>query len=188
MAVTKVALVMQIFQCEQTTPELLSVASPQDEEAESIAIQPKTVQLVIIVLNARYYAFYGRLIQEILPVSEITSVPGMPTYLLGIMNVRGEIESVLDLRLLLGMPAALPTKRSRILMGEIDGLRSGILVDAVEDILELPARQLRPVASASRATCLAGEAEYQGQPLQLLDLAQLFHKLIETSEHSTLER
>jgi purine-binding chemotaxis protein CheW len=94
--------------------EILEKVQQRDEE-RVIEIQEHTVQLVVFLLGERYYAFHGDHIKEIVPVTDITYVPGMPDYLLGVINVRGEIESVLDLRSVLSLPAGTVANRAVLL-------------------------------------------------------------------------
>ena len=152
-------------------------------EDQELAIQreEQAVQLVVIVLAEKYYAFYGESIKEIVPLSDITYVPGMPAYILGVMNVRGEIESVLDLKKLLGLPNTPITRQSRLIIGEINGIRSGLLVDSVEDVLELPEVQIAKSESGADvkgADYLVGETRYKGDAVILFDLDKIFEALL----------
>ena len=161
--------------------EILDAVKLRKERARVIQIEEKTVQLVVILLAENYYAFYGEHIKEIVPVSDITYVPGMPAYILGVMNVRGEIESVLDVKNLLGLPATPFARQSRILIGEVNEVRSGLLVDSVEDVLEIPEDQiLKPgsVLDAKQADYIVGETRYKGHELILLALGNIFENLL----------
>jgi purine-binding chemotaxis protein CheW len=105
----------------------------------------------------------------------------MPDYLLGVINVRGEIESVLDLRTVLSLPANVVTKRSRIAIGQVDEVRSGVLVDSVEDVLEVPEDSIHKpesVIDAVQVEYIAGEGMYNDHDLLLLDLRTIFAHLL----------
>ncbi len=161
--------------------EILDAVKQQEDLERVIEIEEKTVQLVVFLFGDRYYAFYGELIKEIVTVTEITYVPGMPDCLLGIVNVRGEIESVLDLRKIFDLPSLPLTTQSRIIIGDVNAIRSGILVDSVEDVLELPEDQIQAPSSvldSEYADYIAGEAAYKGHDLILLDLAKIFKHLV----------
>ena len=159
---------------------ILQAAKQQEQEERIIEIEEKLVQLVIILLAERYYAFYGSAIKEIVTVPEIAYVPGMPEYILGIIYIRGDIESVLDLRRILKLPQNVITRRSRIIIGETAELRSGLLVDSVEDVLEIPEDQILAsdvILDGDRAGYIRGESSYKGQELIILDIEKIFEKL-----------
>lgn len=158
------------------------VEAVQRREAQDriIHLEEQKVQLVVCLLDGKYYAFYGDVIQEIMPVPKVTYVPGMPAFLLGVIHVRGEIESVLDVRRTLGLPASPVTPQSRIALGQVGDLRSGLLVDTVEDVLEVPENTIHEPASAVdtvKAAFVAGEMLYKEHPLVLLDLGKIFDSL-----------
>lgn len=162
--------------------EILKTIKQQNQQERIIEIEEKLVQLVIFQLAEHYYAFYGNTIKEIATVREISYVPGMPDYILGVINVRGDIESVLDLRMLLGLPQSPRTKRSRILLGEAAGIRSGLLADSVEDVLEIPEDQITATGAMlneGRTAYIQGEAVYKGKELLLLQIEKIFEKLLD---------
>ena len=73
-----------------------------------------------------------------------TPVPGGPVYLAGIVQVRGKIVPVVDLRARFGLPAAAPTLDTRIVVGRIGGRSVGLLVDSAREVLNLAPEQLSP--------------------------------------------
>jgi len=149
-----------------------------------IRFEKRRVQLVVCLLNKDYYAFYGDAVQEIVAVPVVTHVPGMPAYLLGVIHVRGEIESVLDVRQILGLPAAFITTQSRIALGQVGELRTGLLIDAVEDVLEVPEDDIHVPASeidAAKATFVLGEMLYHEHHLIVLDLHKIFDAILSSA-------
>lgn len=161
--------------------EITEAVKQQENQEQVIEIEEKKVQLVVFLLGNKYYAFYGECIKEIVPVGEISYVPGMPEYILGVINVRGDIESVLDLRKAMSLPANPISKRSRITIGEITDIRSGLLVDSVEDVLEILEDQIHTpetVIDAEYTDYIAGESTYKDHELIILDLGKLFEALL----------
>ena len=77
------------------------------------------------------------LVREIVKAQEITSVPGASEYVLGIINLRGKIISVVDLAQRLGLGKAKIDRASRILVVDLDGFTAGFLVDAATEVLKL---------------------------------------------------
>ena len=168
-------------QTDERISEILHVVKQRDTQERVIVIEEKMVQLVVILLDERFYAFYGNHIKEIVPVEDICYVPGMPDYIPGVIHVRGEIESVLDLRTIFTLPKAAVTKQHRILIGEHHNIRSGILVDSVEDVLEMPEEQISEPVSAldtAHAEYIIGETSYKGEELIILDVGNVFKKLM----------
>ncbi|GAK60051.1 CheW-like protein [Candidatus Vecturithrix granuli] len=167
-------------QMHENLSEILQTVKQQDQQEQIIEIEEKFIQLVIILLAEHYYAFYGSAIKEIVTVPEIAYVPGMPDYILGVIYIRGDIESVLDLRRILKLPQNVMTKRSRIIIGEAAELRSGLLVDSVEDVLEIPEDQISAssaILDEDRAGYIRGESSYKGKELIILDIEKIFEKL-----------
>src|SRR5262249_58667720 len=85
------------------------------------------------------YGFPTTALHEIVGVREITAVPDAPDYVEGVINLRGKIVSVLDLRKRLGEAAIAPSKRNRILVVEHRGRLCGLIVDSASDVLKIPA-------------------------------------------------
>lgn len=161
--------------------DILELVTQRERDERVIEIEEKTVQVVVILLDGSVYAFYGRWIKEIVLVDEISYVPGMPEYILGVINVRGEIESVLDLRSVLGLSRSALKAQSRVILGEAQGFRSGLLVDAVEDVLEIPEERIShssPILDKGIAEYIIGESRYKEQDMILLDLEKIFDALL----------
>src|SRR5208282_6910415 len=96
-----------------------------------VDVEEEKVKLVIFSLADDYYAFNGSEVKEILlPPGDISYVPGAPDYVLGVINVRGNIESVVAINAFLSLPESKKTSRSRIAIAVKGGVRSGILVDS----------------------------------------------------------
>ncbi len=160
---------------------ILAEVKRRRNDSSAIDAEEEKAELVIFRLGEDYYAFFGSDVREILPYEPITFVPGCPEYIIGIINVRGDIESVIDIHLLMGLSAAEVTKKSRIIIGSKGTVRSGILVDSVEDVISVPLSSLkRPISTLDRAVkdfSLGGETIYQNRYVTILDLGKLFGKI-----------
>ena len=164
--------------------EILDTVKQRENQEQVIEIEEQKAQLVVFLIGGRYYAFYGEFIKEIVTVSEVAYVPGMPEYILGVVNVRGDIESVLDLRQVLSSSNNPVTKRSRIMIGQINEIRSGLLVDSVEDVLEIPEDQISKPGSgvdSERTEYVVGESTYKENELIILDIGKIFERLLNYS-------
>ncbi|HZR65548.1 MAG TPA: chemotaxis protein CheW [Terriglobales bacterium] len=116
-------------------------------------------------------------LHEIVRVPEITAVPDAPEFMEGVINLRGKIVSVLDLRKRLGEKKIAPAgKRNRILVVEHHGRLSGLIVDAASEVLKIPASDVEPSPAALQEgglNCVTGLGKYKGRLIVLLDMTRL---------------
>lgn len=142
---------------------------------EVVDVEEERVKVVIFFCGRKRYAFYGTDIREILPTSEISWVPGLPDYLPGLINVRGDIESVIDIRHFLGEEIVDHGKRL-IAMAVRGDFHSGIMIDSIEDVVDIPRSTIHPpLATLNGAVrdLVIGEIEYGGETISLLDVGNL---------------
>lgn len=100
------------------------------------------IQLVTFRLKDETYGINVMHVQEVLRVTEIAPVPGAPDYVLGIINLRGNVVTVIDTRLRFGLMAGELTDSSRVVIIESEKQVVGILVDAVAEVVELKESQI----------------------------------------------
>jgi len=115
-------------------------------------------------------------LHEIVRVPEITAVPDAPSYLEGVINLRGKIVSVVDLRKRFGKPAPDVNRHNRILVVEHRGRLSGMIVDAASEVLKIPENEIEPAPAMMQEgglDCISGLGKYQGRLIILLDINRL---------------
>ncbi|HXZ30978.1 MAG TPA: chemotaxis protein CheW [Terriglobales bacterium] len=115
-------------------------------------------------------------LHEIVRVPEITAVPDAPEYMEGVINLRGKIVSILDLRKRLGEAQVTPSKRNRILVLEHNGRLSGLIVDSASEVLKIPESEVEPPPTEfleGGLNCVTGLGKHQGRLIVLLDMAKL---------------
>lgn len=116
-------------------------------------------------------------VREIVKPQEITSIPGTASYVLGIINLRGKIVSVVDLAGRLGFGVTRMTRSSRILVVDIDGFTVGFLVDAATEVLRLSGDSIKPAPDELKASIhedyLEGVGILDGRLIIILNLAHL---------------
>jgi purine-binding chemotaxis protein CheW len=115
-------------------------------------------------------------LHEIVRVPEITAVPDAPEFMEGVINLRGKIVSVIDLRKRLGEKKVASTRRNRILVVEHKGKLSGLIVDSASEVLKIPASDVEASPTAlqeGRANCVTGLGKYKGRLIVLLDMTRL---------------
>ncbi|MFA6921536.1 MAG: chemotaxis protein CheW [Gallionella sp.] len=141
-----------------------------------IDVDEPTTKLVIFALGNKWFAFHGERIREILAHADVFFVPGCPSSLEGVINVRGDIASVIRLHELLHLPES-DAASSSILLGYGGGISSGIRVDRIVDVIDVPQNSIQPPPATlpdhMRALVL-GVLRFQEQPVSLLDLDQMF--------------
>jgi len=101
-------------------------------------------QLVTFQVGTEEYAFSLSKIQEIIRLSRITRLPNTSSFNVGVINLRGDIISIYDLRTLLSQAAADHTKNSRIIIVNYGATTIGLLVDKVSQVVKVPPSSLQP--------------------------------------------
>src|SRR5215470_16837891 len=114
-------------------------------------------------------------LQEIVRVPEITAVPDAPDYMEGVINLRGKIVSVIDLRKRFGGKKVGTGKRNRILVVEHKGRLCGLIVDSASEVIKIPAADVEPSAEVFHEglNSVTGLGKYQGRLIVLLDMDKL---------------
>lgn len=155
---------------------LEQVLSQRRSAREAVVdVEEESSKLVVFALGEQRYAFAGSSVAEVLGARKIFAVPGCPASLVGVINVRGEIESVIRLHELLGMAVADARSDTPILLGRGRTMRSGILVDRVIDVVDVLASNILPppsTLSAHLKGLVTGAVELAGQTVTLLDMDQ----------------
>jgi len=115
-------------------------------------------------------------LHEIVRVPEITAVPDAPDYMEGVINLRGKIVSVLDLRKRFGKAALALNRRSRILVVEHRGRLAGMIVDAASEVLKISESEIEPAPAMmldGGLDCVTGLGKYKGRLIILLDVGKV---------------
>lgn len=102
------------------------------------------LQLVAFRLGAEEYAIPIEMVESIIKLGPLTAVPGSPSYIRGVMNLRGRIMSVIDLRQRFGMPAEEDQPDGRILVVQYADTTIGLLVDSVSEVFNLDEMDFQP--------------------------------------------
>ena len=124
-------------------------------------------QVVALHLGEEIYGVNIASIHTVLTPQPITAVPNVPGYVRGVMNLRGRILPVLDLRTRFGLPPleADRQKLSRIVIVEAGGLTAGLIVDAVSEVLKISSEDIEPPSAllgSADLRCLTGIGRVPG--------------------------
>jgi len=120
-------------------------------------------------------------LHEIVRVPEITAVPDAPDYLEGVINLRGKIVSVVDLRKRFEQKSSGIDRRSRILVVEHRGRLAGMIVDSASEVLKIPESDIEAAPAVMQEgglDCVTGLGKYHGRLIILLDI----NKVLEARE------
>lgn len=134
------------------------------------------VQWVTFRLDDEIYGINVMQVQEVLRVSEIAPVPGAPNYVLGIINLRGNVVTVIDTRMRLGLSSKEVDDSTRIVIIEADKQVVGILVDSVAEVVDLRMSEVESapnVGNDESSKYIQGVASRDGELLILVDLNKL---------------
>ena len=132
-------------------------------------------RFVSFMLDGDWYGQDIRYIHEVNKVQEITEMPGMPEYILGVMNLRGKIVPIMDLRRRLDLPPKEIDDSSRIIVVEYDGSLVGILVDQVYQVMEVPLEEcVEPPPSIAANRFINSIGKLEDRLIFFLDLERVF--------------
>ncbi len=118
------------------------------EKAGDFAQEMTEVQLVTFMLSGEEYGVPISQIQEIDRLSKVTKVPKAARFIEGVTNLRGEVIPVLDTRKRFDLEAKVADDRTRIMIVELGGVKTGLIVDSVREVLSLPRKDIAPPPAA----------------------------------------
>jgi purine-binding chemotaxis protein CheW len=133
-------------------------------------------QIVVLDLAGEGYGVEIGRVEEIIRMQPITRIPHGPTFIEGVTNLRGRVIPVLDLRKRFGLPAIEPTRRSRIVVGELGEHTVGLMVDGVSEVLLLPMDAVElpsTLVTTPESAFLRGVAKLGERLVLLLDLSRI---------------
>ncbi|MFE8069532.1 chemotaxis protein CheW [Marinobacteraceae bacterium S3BR75-40.1] len=139
------------------------------------------LQYVTFHLADETYGLNVMQIQEVLRYTEIAPVPGAPDYVLGIINLRGNVVTVIDTRRRFGLPDAEVTDATRIVVIEVDNQVIGVLVDSVAEVVYLRQSEIETapnVGNEESARFIQGVCNKNGELIILVE----FEKMLSESE------
>jgi purine-binding chemotaxis protein CheW len=151
-------------------------AARQPDLVEGILFMSRETHIVGFRVGRETYGVPITSLHEIVRVPEITAVPDAPDYLEGVINLRGKIVSVVDLRKRFGQGSAGLDRRSRILVVEHRGRLAGMIVDSASEVLKMPESEIEPAPAMMQEgglDCVTGLGKYQGRLIILLDISKI---------------
>jgi len=156
----------------------------------------KDCQVVGFRIGNETYGVRIASVREIVRVPEITMVPNAPEVIEGVINLRGRIIPVMDLRKRFGNSAVQPDKKNRILVVELDNKLLGLIVSSASEVLKIPPSEIESpgtVFAEGESSYVTGVGKLKGRLIILLDIAKLlrqpeFKKFEEAAEPVAISR
>lgn len=133
----------------------------------------KQIQFVSFFLGEEEYGLNIIHIREFLRVPAITRAPKAPPFVMGVINLRGKVVSVIDLRVRLGMSPSIITEKSRIIIINVNGKLKGILVDRVTRVFRTPEEEVEappPILKGASAEFVQGVGKVDGNMVIMIDI------------------
>lgn len=144
--------------------------------ANSSENQIEVLQWVTFQLQGEVYGVNVMAVKEVLLYQEVAPVPGAPDYVLGIINIRGTVVSVISTRRRFGLVEAEPDDDTRIMIVEIGGHVVGLVVDSVSEVISLDPSQVDTTPNVGQEEArrfIQGVYNRDDQLLILLDLEKM---------------
>jgi purine-binding chemotaxis protein CheW len=156
----------------------------------------KDHQVVGFRIGEETYGVRIASVREIVRVPEITIVPNAPEMIEGVINLRGKIIPVMDLRKRFGSTVVQPDKKNRILVVELDNKLLGLIVSSASEVLKIPPSEIESPGSVfaeGESNYVTGVGKLKGRLIILLDIARLlrqpeFKKFEEAAEPAAIAR
>lgn len=131
-------------------PERERSARILKQRAQALAKEPQAeeagerIELVEFLLSYETYAIESRFVREVYPLSNLTRLPCTPAFVLGIVNVRGEMLSVIDIKKFFDLPEKGLTDLNKLIVLDAGDMRFGILADEIAGVRQLALAELQP--------------------------------------------
>lgn len=147
----------------------------------TVATRNETTQFLTFTLADDVFAIDVTMAKEVLDLCDVTRVPQTPEYMLGVINLRGSVVPVIDMRLKFGMPAADKTRDTCIVVVEVDvdgdSVVVGALADSVREVLDLDPSQIEPpprIGTRLNTEFIKGMGNIDGRFVIILDINRVF--------------
>lgn len=149
----------------------------------AVATIVEATQYLTFRLDGEFFALDIGKVREVLDFSDITKVPQTPDYMRGVINLRGSVVPVVDLRLKFGMTQTEQTVSTCVIIAEVEieggKVVMGAMADAVQEVLDLETEQIEPpprLGSRLDVDFIRGMGKHAGQFIIILDLDRVFSR------------
>ena len=169
--------------------EVQEAAQTEEQTDEQV----RENKYLLFKLGEEEYGVNIATVQAIEEMQPIIAVPDMPAYIKGVINLRGKVIPVVDLRLNFNMEEREYDSRTCMIIGMVDGKHIGLIVDTVSEVEEIPESKISPPpefeSGSRREQFIAGIGMVDQQVRILLDISKLFgQRELDTMHKKTEER
>lgn len=172
-------------QASPNTREILSQRAVslrgKTDDSESVEV----ISIAIVSIDGDYYGLDLGIVREFTKIERVTTIPCCPSHIIGNMNLRGEILTLVDIRNSLNLATNKYQQLTKAVVIEVDDIVAGIAVEEVYDVVEFRPDELKPVPVAidtNTASYLKGTTDYLDKPLNVIDLPKLLAQGVMTVE------
>ena len=158
------------------TKEILHQRAINLQESTEGVANTELIPIAIVSIAGRYFGLDLGFIKEFTNIGRITTIPCCPPHIIGNMNLRGEILTLVDICQPLNLAVTNRPQATKAVVIEVDDIVAGIVVEEVYDVVDFPPEELKPIPVAtdsSTASYLKGIADYQDKTLNIIDLNKL---------------
>ena len=158
--------------------EVLKELQKSKKEGEESKEGENVLELLTFSLTEEWYALEIQYVEGIIHLQKITEVPGIPDYILGVTNVRGEIVSVVDVRRFLNLEASTAPAEPSIIILKYSEVTTGFFVDSVGDVAKISTNSIDPPLATIekiQAEFILGEAKLSDNFLAILNMKNLMN-------------
>jgi len=134
------------------------------------------VKIVAFKLGEEEYGIDVKLVQSIERINQITRVPNAPIYVEGVINLRGNVIPIIDLRSKLNLEEAAHTANTRVIITKYEDIELGLIVDQTTDVIDVVEDTIEPISSSGLdGDYFGGIAKIESRLIILLKLAELLN-------------
>lgn len=144
----------------------------------SQAVKLSNMKVIVFQLKQKEYAIPVHQIQSIEKVLHITRVPNTVHYVKGVINLRGVVTPIIDLRARFEIEEEPYTESTRIIIVVLEDLEVGFIVDAANDVIDIPSHHIEPqpdVVGTEEAEFITGVAKIDKRLLIIIDLEKILN-------------
>jgi purine-binding chemotaxis protein CheW len=158
------------------TMEILRQRAIDLKEINNSTAAIQLISLAVVKISDRYFAFDLALVREFINLGRITTIPCCPEHIIGNINLRGEILTLVDICQPLNLATTKKNQATKAVVIEVKDLTVGIVVEEVLDVVDFLPEELKPIPVAMNnqaISFLKGVADYRNQLVNVIDLPKL---------------
>jgi purine-binding chemotaxis protein CheW len=146
----------------------------QAPESQATPSEESLLQFLIFRIGSQNFMIEIHRVQEVMRYRPVTPIPAAPSFVEGMIELRGKVVTVVDLRSRLGMPEVEPGSRTRILVFRSKRANFGVIVDAVERVMPVSLEDIQPPPEVPRgAPFILGVVKHDENLYLILDLERI---------------